>query len=355
MVLMMHPTIMASGLIQMPSITAMHAKQDTWISPILACIIGYLNVYLVYQLNKMYPKQTIVEYSRHIIGVIPGKILGFIFLLFYLHINGTIIREYGEFINSSFLNRTPMVFILGSMVFVCSLAVRGGLEVIARCAQLVEQFLFIALVISIMLLIPDLRLKYLFPVMENGIAPSIKGAIISSSFYSDLLLIAFLLPFLKDQDRGIKWGFSAVHLIVPTFILFDIIPLLLLGNITGSITYPMLTAIRYIRIADFFEHLEAIVMAIYVGGVFIKISVFFYAVTLGTAQWLNISEYRLIVLPIGILLVLISIWSTSSLQELARFFSTTGPFYMLSIQTIVPLLLLIIALIRNRNKNKLPS
>ncbi|MCQ6561745.1 GerAB/ArcD/ProY family transporter [Paenibacillus mendelii] len=46
MVLMMHPTIMASGLILMPSLTAIYAKQDAWLSPIIASIIGYLNVYL---------------------------------------------------------------------------------------------------------------------------------------------------------------------------------------------------------------------------------------------------------------------------------------------------------------------
>lgn len=270
-----------------------------------------------------------------------------------MHINGTIIREYGEFISSSFLVKTPMVVILGGMVLVCSFAVRGGLEVIARCAELVEQFLFIPLAATIMMLIPDLKIKNMLPVMEHGIMPSIKGAILSSSFYSDFLLITFLLPFLNDQNRGIKWGLYAVHLVVPTFILFDIIPLLLFGGITGSITYPMVSAIRYISTAQFFEHLEAIVMAIYVGGIFIKISVSFYAVTLGTAQWLNISEYRPIVLPIGFLLIVISIWSAASLQELACFSATTSPFYMLSVQTMVPLLLLTTALIQKKNKHGL--
>ncbi|MFC5406851.1 GerAB/ArcD/ProY family transporter [Cohnella soli] len=68
LVLLMHPTIMASGLILMPSITAIQAKQDIWLSPIMASVIGYLNVYLVYRLNKLYPGKTIIEYAPRIVG-----------------------------------------------------------------------------------------------------------------------------------------------------------------------------------------------------------------------------------------------------------------------------------------------
>lgn len=350
MILIMHPTIMASGLVLTPSITAIYAKQDMWISPILASVIGYFIVYLVYELNKIYPNETIIEYSKHIIGLIPGKIIGFIFLIFYLHVNGMIIREYGEFIQSSFLPKTPLAVILGSMVLLCSFAVRGGLEVIARCAEIVEQFLFISLVLLLMLLIPDWEFKNMLPVMEHGILPVIKGAIISTNFYSQFMLLAFFLPFLIDQDKGIKWGFYAVHLVVPTFILFNIVPLLLLGTNTANSVYPVMRAVKYISISNFFENVDAVLVSIFVGGVFIKISMFFYAVTLGTAQWLNLSDYRPIVFPIGVLLVLFSIWSATDMQELAHFFTATNPFYMLSIQMLIPLSLLVIALLRKKNQ-----
>ncbi|MFC5406850.1 GerAB/ArcD/ProY family transporter [Cohnella soli] len=173
-------------------------------------------------------------------------------------------------------------------------------------------------------------------------------ALSATGFYSDFLLIAFLVPYLTERNKGMKWGMYAVHLVVPTFIMFDFVPYLLFSDITGSLSYPMIGAIRYIIIGQLFEHLEAIVMSIYVGGVFIKISVFFYVVALGTAQWLKLSDYRPIVMPVGFLLVLFSIWSAASLQELAGFFMKTTPFYALTLQTVVPVLLLMIALIRKK-------
>ena len=50
-------------------------------------------------------------------------------------------------------------------------------------------------------------------------------------------------------------------------------------------------------------------MAIWVVGAFVKISVFYYVAALGTAQWLNLSDYRPVVWPLGIIIVEFSFWS----------------------------------------------
>ena len=106
--------------------------------------------------------------------------------------------------------------------------------------------------------------------------------------------------------------------------------------------------VRYISLADFLEHLESLVMAIWVAGAFLKISVMYYALVTGTAQWLKLSDFRPLVLPHGFLLVLFAIWSAPNLSELGHFLTATGPFYLTTMQTLVPLLLLLVALIRKR-------
>ncbi|WP_309487243.1 GerAB/ArcD/ProY family transporter [Bacillus sp. ISL-4] len=137
MAFMMYPTIMATAILGVPSITAKYAKNDLWLSPILASLIGYATVYIAYKLHKLYPKQTVIQFSEQIIGRIPGKILGFLFLFFYIPITGQILRSYGEFIVDSFLVKTPISVIMASMVLLCAFIVRGGIEVLGRAAQIV--------------------------------------------------------------------------------------------------------------------------------------------------------------------------------------------------------------------------
>ncbi|MED4990840.1 GerAB/ArcD/ProY family transporter, partial [Parageobacillus toebii] len=102
----------------------------------------------------------------------------------------------------------------------------------------------------------------------------------------------------------------------------------------------------------FLEHLEAIITALWVVGVFLKISVFYYASVLGTAQWLNLSDYRPIVFPMGFFILLFAVWSAPNLMELTRFLGSSFPFYILSVQAGIPLLLLFIAKWRKRTNNQ---
>ena len=83
MAIMMYPAIVATIIISVPSITAKYAHNDLWMAPIISSVIGYVTVYIAYQLHKLYPKQTVIQFSEQIMGRIGGKnswIFYFVFL-----------------------------------------------------------------------------------------------------------------------------------------------------------------------------------------------------------------------------------------------------------------------------------
>ncbi|MFE3975157.1 MULTISPECIES: endospore germination permease [unclassified Peribacillus] len=352
MAFLMYPTIVATAILGVPSITAKYAKTDLWLSPILASLIGYATVYITYKLHKLYPKQTVIQFSEHIIGRIPGKILGFLFLFFYIPITGQILRSYGEFIVDSFLVKTPISVIMASMVLLCAFMVRGGIEVMGRAAQLLVPVFIFPILILIVLLGPDLEFKNIFPVLGNGIMPPIKGSIVPGGWFSEFFLIIFLLPFVADMKKGMKSGMMTVFAVMMTLIVVNLTVLFVLGSTTATKVYPLMNVTRYISIGDFFEHLESAVMAIWIVGALIKISVFYYAAVLGTAQWLNLSGYRPVVWPIGILIVEFSFWSYPSSMDVSRYDIIAFPYQGVLMQTIIPLLLLVIAVIGKRKIQK---
>jgi spore germination protein KB len=351
MAMMMYPTIIATAILLVPAITARHANQDMWLSPLWASLSGFLTVYIAVQLHQLYPQKTLIEYSGDILGKFLGKMVGLIFLFLYLHANGLILREYGEFVVGNFLLHTPLIFVMGSMTLVCSFAIRGGVEVIGRLAEMVVPVVIIMILIIIILLIPDMEVENMFPIMEKGMMPSLMGSIVPQSWFSEFFLIAFLLPYVADQNKGKKWGMISVAAVMLTLSFINFAVLFVLGGITAHFVYPVASAVRYISIADFIEHIEAIVAALWVVGVFLKICVFYYALVLGTAQWLNLSDYRPIIFPMGLLMLLFAVWSAPNLMELTYFLGSSFPFYMHSIQVGIPLLLLFIAKWRKRANN----
>ena len=136
----------------------------------------------------------------------------------------------------------------------------------------------------------------------------------------------FFLPFLVDRKKGMKYGMMTVFAVMMTLVVVNLIVLFVLGPTTATRVYPLMNVARYISIADFFEHLESIVMAIWIVGAFVKISVFYYVSALGTAQWLNLSDYRPVVWPLGILIVAFGFWSLPSSTEYTSFLTKVFPF-----------------------------
>ncbi|MGM7721587.1 GerAB/ArcD/ProY family transporter [Metabacillus sp. Hm71] len=352
MAIMMYPVIVGTGIISVPAVTAKYAKNDLWVSPIWASLLGFIAVYIAFQLHKLYPRQTIIQYSELIMGRILGKILGFIYLVFYIQMNGGGIRIYGDFVTGAFLTNTPIIVVISTMVLVCTFAVRGGIEVMARTAQFFIPLYVLSTVIIIILLLPELDYKNMLPILEHGLMPSMKGAIAPGGWFAEFILVSFLFPYLTDVEKGGKWGMISVFSVMITFIATNFVILFLFGGNTARYLYPLFAASQYISIADFLEHLESVIMAMWVAGNFIKFSVVFYAIVLCTAQWLNLSDYRPLVFPLGFLTLLFSIWGVPSKMVESEYNFIVFPVYSFFVQILIPLLLFMVAVLRKRNRTK---
>ena len=348
MAIVMYPTIISTSLLSVPSITAKYADKDLWIAPIWASLVGFLLVYVLFRLHKLYPGQTFMEYSVSILGITMGKLLGFIYIVFYFINVGIMIREYGEFIMDAFLRQTPIIVVMSSMVIVCAFAVRSGLEVLGRVAQFFVPIVVILLFLIFSLAMPDLDAKNMLPIFENGITPSLKAAVPTQTWYSEFFDLGLLIPFLSDREKGLKWGMISVLAVMISMVLCGIISLLLLGDIVGSFSYPVMLAARYISLADFLEHLEATAMAVWVLAMFIKISLVYYVLVLMVSQWFQLPGYRSIVFTVGYMLVVYSKWVASSREVLNHMLSTSLVFFYTTIQVVIPVLLLMIALVRKK-------
>ncbi|MDG5786806.1 endospore germination permease [Evansella sp. AB-P1] len=348
--LVMYPTIIATAILIVPAITAAPAGRDMWLSPLWGLVTGVVTIFICIKLNDYYPKKTIIEYSTDIIGSIPAKLLGFGYLFFLFHVSGVIVREYADFIVGIFMLQTPVLVVITGMVLVSAFAVRGGLEVIARSSEFFVPIVVFILFFIIVLLVPELDFLKMLPIFEDGITPSIKGAASIQAWYSEFFIIAFFLPFLSDREKAMKWSLLSLVMIAITLVLTNLATFMLYGMLTEELSYPLISATRYVSIADFFENIESIVMALWVAGAFIKITAFYYAFVLGTAQLFKLSSYRPIVFPLGIMLIVSSIWAAQSFTEVKDALGKAVPFYLPLFGTIIPFLLFLVAVVKKKVK-----
>ncbi|MGO4109124.1 GerAB/ArcD/ProY family transporter [Paenibacillus sp. YAF4_2] len=347
MSLLMYSVILATGFITIPVISAQYADNDFWITPIIALLSGGSVIAIAIKLHRLYPNNNLVQYGERIIGKVPGKVLGLIYFQFFVMTAGLVSREYAEFVTGNYLFKTPMFFLVISMVLLAAFAVRGGIELLVRSAVLLTP-LFILPLFFLLLLIPDFEISNILPFMSRGLTPVMKGSLPPISWYAEFLMIAFFLPSVIDQEKTVKYSLLSLIAVAASLTYVCLIALFILGPDTANKVYPVLTTFRYISRADFFENLEALLLAMWVVGNFIKIAAVYYVAVLSFTSCFNIKDYKPFVFPIGILIVIHCFWDFPSYFRLAGFLHNAGIFHLATFLLAVPFLLLIIALCRKQ-------
>lgn len=349
---LLFPVIVATADLIVPAITTKYAERDMWMAPVIASLIGFLTVYLIFRLHALYPGQSIIQYSSQIVGTVPGKIVTFLILFNFLYSNGNILRLYGEFIVGSFLFKTPELMVIGSITLLSAFTIRAGLEVLARTAQVLVPLLAVFYMGVVFLMIPFMKPENMFPVLAHGFLPVVRGAFTPQGWFSEVILFAFLVPYVASYQKSMRTGMNTVLGAMIALFCLNLSALLILGQEVGTMTYPFYTAVQMISYADFFENLEVVIIAVWVAGAFVKISVFYYALSLGTAQWLGLDDYRPLVFPLGFLLVVFSFWTAPDMATLSSNIGKVVGFQNSVIFTLIPLLLFVIAQIRFKQKSK---
>lgn len=348
MVLFMYPAILATSVLGVPSVTMKYAGHDMWLSPLWASIMGLLAIFVAFQLNVKFPGQSMIQCSTTVLGRVGGKLFGLLYMFYLPHLSGLILREYGEFILSTVLHHTPLFVVMGSLMLFCAMNVKSGIQVIARSSQILIVMASFFLFFILILLIPDMNPGELLPFAEKGLKPSIIGAIAPAGWFSEYILVSFFLPSLSDRPKALKVTLVSLVVVSITMVAINLSCLLLFGDLTDTFVYPVMIAARYISYADFFQHIESLIVAIWISGIFVKVSLFLYVHAVATAQWLNIEDYRPLVFPLAVLTVVYSFWVVSNQTEVGALLGAGGNFYTLTMLIFLPGLLWAVAVIRKR-------
>lgn len=337
----------STSILILPALVATGAKQDAWLSMILITVFGILTGLLHVGLGLRFPGRTIIEYSKEIAGRLPGALLGlsYIFLLFY--INVMVIREIIELLASEFFPETLMVVFAVVIVLAAVYIVKRGLEVLSRTNEILLPFVLLFIIAGLLLIIGELEFTRLLPVLSGGLLPILKGAYPATVFFAETNLVAMILPALNNPRQAagsVSIAMAAAGLL---HTILAVIVIALLGIETMNRFFPVFDLFRYISVGGVIERQEALLMAIWTGTGLVKIGLYLYCTCLAAARWAGLRDYRLLVFPTGLLLVLVSIIHFPNIVVVRETIIQIIP-AALSIQVGLPLLLLLIAAFRGK-------
>ncbi|SFD76125.1 spore germination protein (amino acid permease) [Paenibacillus catalpae] len=330
-------------ILVIPGLMSNISKQDAWMTIFPSVLIGALNIWIMIKLSKRYPGMTIVQYSSEILGKWLGKVLGCYLIYVWINFDFIILNQHIQFINTVFLMRTPSVIISLTLAILCGIAVYMGIEAIARCNEYLALLNFVFLIPLLLLMLAESDPERLRPVLGNGIFPVLQASVFPIAYISQFFILGWLLPFLNQPKKASKVSFISLF-IISGLLCITLLPLIMVfGPLTEKLVFPVLSVIQYIGIEGSFERLEALAVAIWVMGCFIKISTTLFIICLSIGQIFNIRNYKDLVIPITILSVIGSVTVFRNYStDLGNYLNSTYPSYAFFTHFVLPLTLLII-------------
>lgn len=244
-------------------------------------------------------------------------------------------------------------------VIVLAVALLYGLEAMFRATEIFFILTFPLYIIAMLMLTPKIKPDNLLPMLENGIIPVVKGSVPLMGFtVLPLIYLNMVFPVnmgnLKEAKKSMLKGYFLG--IITVFIGIIMCILVLGSNLTANLRYPLFTLTREINIGTIFTRLEPLIVFVWLVTGFIAAYLYLYAAVVGLSQLFKLKEHKKIILP---LLLLVTVYSGSIYKNVPYEISWDSYVWPPSIFTfgfILPVVLLITSLIKNRRaKHRAPK
>lgn len=336
-------------ILVIPSGLAADAKQDAWIAAIIGVGLNLVVVCLYNRVGDCFPNMNLTEYNEKLFGKWLGKLFSLFFIFFAFTGSATVLFYMGNFVNTQVMPETPIQ--AANMIFaiVVVIGVRLGLETLLRAAEIFFPWIIMLFIILVACLLPEIQFEKLQPIFSVGGKPLIKAALSVAGTSSLPFIVLFMVfPVHVNQYQQAKKAFLLATLIGGAcFVIITFLCISVLGTkMTERHMFPSYALAKQISIGNFLERVEILIAGIWFLTVYFKTTFYFYGFVKGLAQILKIEDYRPLVLPLGMILVVYSLVVYPNVAYMAEFDTKIYIPYALTIGLLYPVLILGVSAIR---------
>jgi len=304
----------------MPLLVFGGSKHDAWFSAIVSTIIGILGGCIIANLGLKYPSHTIIQYSQQILGSWLGKILGLIYVGFFIFAASLSARDFSELFLNYVMPEMPITVFLGIIILTAAYALFTGLSAIGRMSELIVPFTLLVIIFGVLANIPNANYPPTLH-LENDFIYLLKEAVWEVPFFGMAVSMLFLIPLLNQKTfakRTILLPFIISG--IATVLVAGIVPAVLGPYETTSINYPFCLTYQQIRLFESIPRFDMFFISAWIGISLLSTSLYYYLAVVSIQQLFRTVSYRKFIIPIGILIIGIAIFAFPTFHQFKQFF-----------------------------------
>ena len=269
------------------------AGANGYIAVLIGGTLSWLAIILSTRIGQRFPDQTPFEYAQAIFGKWLGKFFGLAIVTYHLIAASLIIRSLGDFLITAILPTTPLSANIALMLFLICIGTYIGLEGLARFNEGFYPLIFLAWVLVLAASIPKVDLGWFRPLLDIELSRLATASVLSGTLLIDGFIVLVFYPFVTDQKNILKY--TSWSVVIGTGLVLAL-QATVIGvfstNLAAMLTYPMLHLAQDASLGVFLERIEALYLAVWVVGTFIRVAVVFYIGAIGLTQTLGVKNHR---------------------------------------------------------------
>lgn len=342
-------TLMISGFLGVLSYIIFSITNiDSYIPAISGFIIGFIPLLIFLFIIKHSKQKDILDLNIYLFGKPIGITLNLVLNIAIFAISTIYLYNMAQFLNVQFMPQTDTNYLKILILIPIVYAASKNIKEISKMSQIITLINIGIFIISILGLIGNMDLTAIFPIMKNGIKPSIASMLIYIVFTTFPIFLLTIIPQSEvsqeeHKSRKIVLAYILANIILIAFIFFTIT--LLCEKILPMYRYPEYTILKRFEMFSIIERVENILALQFLFGNIMYQIVAFHFMTKSIKKIFKNNQLETLFPTILAILVLIASNLIFKNTVVATNFIKNYFVYIIAVGIFIPMLLTYIALL----------
>lgn len=288
------------------------AGHDAWVSVLFAGLVTHVLVWIIIHMLEKYESADLYGIHYDLFGKWVGSLFNLMYMLYYLFVTATIIREYVEVVQAwIFPDLSTWVLVL-LITLLAVYAAYGGIRVIIGMCVLG----FVVIVLTSVFFYYPLRYAVwtqLLPIMETAPLKVVQGSLRMSFSLAGFELLMLLYPYIRNKKKAHLHAQISILYTNLVYIFIMIVAIIYFSpcQLRRSI-WPSVNLLKIVKFS-YLERIEFIVVSVWMLLAVTGILLNMWAVTRGFKRMWNMKP-KITVWVVSLLAIAIAIYMESHEQ-----------------------------------------
>ena len=202
----------AHTLVSLPRNMLETTNSATIINILYVGIIAITLTFIIYKLIKNFPGSDLIDISEYLGGKVFKKIVGIIFITYFISSTAIIIRNFCECLKIVYYPMTSLIFIILAFIVAICIVLKYNFSTISKVNLLIMPLVVFSIIFLFVANMQNFSLYNIFPVMGNSIFNTFITGLGNLGAFGGICLLYFLPPYLKNPDKMKKIYISSILL-----------------------------------------------------------------------------------------------------------------------------------------------